>query len=592
MKQFKQLASLFLAFALVIGLFSAPTVAYAEDKEPAYKGKVEIDYSQEILTVDRTENQKVYYTTKWTEGSHAKTVWDEAIYYTDYALIDFSWTSPTKDVTFYITDDPINKPTSVVIKAQEKNLAVMFSGVAKTTASSKLKLAHDWSALNEVMGVYESDWAYGYLCAAIKNGQTYTPLTPDEAFDHLQYRKGLTGDWLPILYLDVSEFAANGTQLYFRIAPIVPDREVVSSSSIVLGRASKEVKVKFSKQANAPKVTINGVTKEIKFGKTMEYRVGTITSDGRLVFGDNEWVAVSAKHMDGTKVKTTYLKDLLKSASGSAWDYSEDKAGQVVQVRVAGTEKAIASKIRTIELNKVETPVATSSAVAFELVSKTTYDQGIKVTNNCTTAAIQVAVVSGSPTDLNAKAIKWTTIAAKGDKTKTVTIKGKDLEGKDTILYRFATVKDDSKTPEDEFKVSSKAGEYKFRDKLKLEDQKIQVTGVSKTKGPDTATVSCGAITGGDQITVKSATAGAIEVSVELKGTNIADNSSFSIECVSAMGSTTGASSDKVKLVADGKMGSTGKLKLTLTDDVTTGSTFFKVTANGCTHYIQVTFTK
>ncbi len=593
MKQFKQLASLFLAFALVVGLFSAPTVAYAEDTK-AYEGRVEVDYTSENLIVTKTANQKVYYTTKWTETSHAKTVWDEIIDSSTSVIIDFSWTSPSKDVTFYITDDPANKPISVEIKAQEKNLAVMFSGVANTTTSSKLKLAHDWSALNQSMGIDPSTWSYGFLCAAVKNGQTYVALTTGQAMNYLQFRKGLSGDWQPIQDLDVSQFATNGAQLYFRLGPT--NNKVASGSSIALGRASKEVKVSFGKQANAPKVTINGDTKEIKLGKTMEYRVGTITSGGALDFGTNKWVAVSDNHMDGTKVKTTYLKDLLtKPVSGSTWNYSEDKAGQVVQVRVAATEKAIASKIRTIELNKVTAPiVSTSSGIEFALVKSTTYADGIKVTNNCTAGAIQVAVVSGSPADVNAKSIKWTTIAAKKDQTKSVVLKGTALAAGDRIIYRFASVKDDTKTPANEFMVSSNYVEY-LKSNLPLAEQSITVTGLTKVTAPDTVTATSSAIAAGQALikVTNSSTAAALAYTVNVAGTNISSSATVTVECVNGMtDSATKVAASTVKLAADGKIGETGKLKLTLTDAAAAGDTFFRVKVDGYKFYIKVTFAK
>lgn len=602
MKQFKQLAALFLAFALVIGLFSVPTVAYAEETltktDIGKNNEVQVDYTKEEITVQKAANQTIYYTTKWTAKSHAKTNWDEAFATSETATgasIDFSNTAATKDVIFYITDDTAKEPYPVTIKAQEKDLVVAFSGVAKTTASSKIKLVYDWSELNELTAGCDdaSTWSYGFLCAAVKNdNKQMVALSKEQAQNYLQFRKGISGVWKSITELDVRKFAANGAQLYFRIAPT--NTATASGSALDLGRASKEVKVTFAKQANAPKVTINGATKEIKLGKTMEYRVGT-TSGGVLNFGTNEWVAVSAKHMEGTKVKTTYLGDLLTATSGSAWGYKEFNAGQVVQVRVAATEKAVASKIRTIVLNKVETPVVTSSSLVFELVKDTTYDQGIKVTNNCTSAAIQVAVVSGAPTDINCKDIKWTTIAAKGDKTKTVTIKGKALEGKDRILYRFATVKDKANTTVDEFMVSSNYGTYDFKTELPLKSQSITISSVKKTVGPDAVVVSHSAIaTGQALVEVKNpVTAAAITVEVNVAGTNISDSANVTVECISALNdSATKVTPSTVKLAADGKIGTSGKLKLTLTDAVAAGDSYFRVKVDGYKFYVQVKFSK
>ena len=67
MKQFKQLAALFLAFALVIGLFSVPTVAYAEEKlekTTLSESNVTVDY----VTED-TRNESKNVTNTWSQIS-------------------------------------------------------------------------------------------------------------------------------------------------------------------------------------------------------------------------------------------------------------------------------------------------------------------------------------------------------------------------------------------------------------------------------------------------------------------------------------------------------------------------------------------
>lgn len=599
MKQFKQLVALLLAFALVIGLFSVPTVAYAVEtlaKTSLEEGKVKVDYITEEITVERTANQVIYYTTKWTEKSHANTNWDEAFVATNDATsasIDFSNIQANKDAIVYITDDIEKKPIEVTLKAQEKDLIVAFSGIAKTTQRSTIKVANDWSALNLLTAGCDdaSTWSYGFLCAAVKNDNDVVALTVDEAKNYLQFRKGLTGEWKSITQLDVRKFAAYGAQLYFRIAP--SNATSATGAAFTLGRASNEVKVTFAKQANAPKVTINGVTKEIKLGKTMEYRVGT-TNGGVITYKD--WVAVSKDHMNGTKVATIYLKNLKTAPSGSPWGYAEDKEGQVIQVRIAATEKAGASKIRTIKLNKVTAPVvSTSSGLEFALVKSTSYDEGIKVTNNCTSGAIQVAVVSGASIDVNAKNVKWTTIAAKGKQTKSVVLKGTALAAGDRIIYRFATVKDNTKTAANEFMVSSNYAEYDFKAKLPLTPQLITVTGLTKVKGPDTVTVTSSAITKGQALikVTNVSTAAALEYTVNLAGTNISDRATITVECVKEMTDTaTKVTASTVKLIPDGKIGATGKLKLTLTEAVTAGDTFFRVKVDGYKFYIKVTFSK
>ncbi|MDD5934741.1 MAG: hypothetical protein PUC65_04115, partial [Clostridiales bacterium] len=361
MKQFKQLAALFLAFALVIGLFSVPTVAYAEEKleeTTLSESNVTVDYVTEEIVVTKDAKDSIYYTTKYAEKNHAKTEWDTAyVVAATGAAIDFSNTAANKKITYYLTNDITKKPIEVNINPQETTLVVDFSGVAKTTVKSKVKVEADWTGINALTAGYtkfnptnSNPWTYGFLCASIKDAdKKAVALTKDQVQKYLQFKKGSAGAWKSVTELDVRKYAANGAQLYFRIAPT--NDEVASGSALRLGRASKEVKVTYKKQAKAPKLTIKGDTKQVSLTKTMEYRVGTATG-GATVFGS--WIKVADHHMNGTKVKTTYLKDLL-TASGAPWNYDESEAGQVIQVRTAATDKAVASKINTVKLNAVET---------------------------------------------------------------------------------------------------------------------------------------------------------------------------------------------------------------------------------------------
>ena len=105
MKQFKQLAALFLAFALVIGLFSVPTVAYAEEKlekTTLSESNVTVDYVTEEIVVTKDAKDSIYYTTKYAEKNHAKTEWDTAyVVAATGAAIDFSNTAANKKITYY-----------------------------------------------------------------------------------------------------------------------------------------------------------------------------------------------------------------------------------------------------------------------------------------------------------------------------------------------------------------------------------------------------------------------------------------------------------------------------------------------------------
>ena len=581
MKKFRQLAALFLAFAMVIGAFSTPKVVKAEEDltdTTLAASAVKISYVEERLEVTKAKGETIYYALKYNDKSHTKTVWDEAFEDSDTkALIDFSNTSAAKDVKFFLTNDTEKKPIEITVKAQETTLAVAFSGTAETTDKSKIKVENDWTNLNKKLSAFSTSaaepWANGYLNVTLGKGKEAKALTPEEV-TKLEFKKGATGKWQSITALDLRKFTAQGAQLYFRIA--ATDTPQVISGAAITGRSSKEVKVTFTKQANAPKVTIDGTTKEIKLAKTQEYRVGVNGSY-------SSWVKVADNHMsaDGKKVNKVYLKDLLTVTSGSAWGYSESKANQSIQVRTAASEKAVASKITTVKLNAVATPsVGTGTSITFTLEKGTTYDKGIKVVNS-TGAAIQVAVVSGSSYDVNAKTVKWTTVKA-GEKG--AIISGKELEKGDTILTRTVAVKDDAKTAANEFKVSSGVAEYKYKDKHPLSTQTLAVS-VAASQPLAASASAITAVSGSAYVvTVTNPSSGsAITIGLDVATTHIADGTP-KVEVVST-------ESTAVKLVADGGIKSnSGKLKITITKDAKAAVNNYKVSIDGHTAYVTVKY--
>jgi hypothetical protein len=595
MKKFRQLAALFLAFVMVIGAFSTPKVAKAEETlatTSLASSAVLINYVDERLEVTKLASETVYYTMKYTETSHAKTAWEDAYEATTTkAYIDFSNTSAAKDVKFYLTTDTAKKPIEITVKAQETTLVVAFSGTADTTEKSKIKLDANWTSLTAITAGYTAfaptaanPWTYGYLNVTVGKGDAAKAMTAAEATANLEFRKGTTGVWQKITDLDVRKFTAYGAQLYFRIAATNTTTVTSGSAITTLGRASKEVKVTYSKQANAPKVSINGVTKEVKLAKNQEYRVGV---NGTYT----DWISVADNHMTGTKVDKVYLKDLLTAASGSAWTYDENKAGQSVQIRVAASEKGIASKVGTATLNQASTPsVGSGSAVTFELVKNTTYAKGIKVTNT-TGQAIQVAVVSGSSYDVNKSSeVKWVNVAV----GKNAILSGTVLAAGDKIIYRTATIKDDTKTAANEFVVSSKPSTYDFKTQLPLADQTFSITKATATA--TVTTVSPSAVIAGTAspytVTVtNTASASAITVVLDVTTANVVAGTP-TVVCVSAANDTAPtATASKVKLVANGAFtASAGTLKITIAADAAAETKIFRVTLDGKVTYVTVDF--
>jgi len=597
MKKFKQLAALLLAFVMVVGMFSTPKVAMAAEDLATTTLKdtaVLINYTTEELEIVKEASQTIYFTMKYDEKNHAKAVWEEAVCEGTSATIDFSNTSPAKDVYIWLTDDTDKKPIKIVLKAQETTLKVTFSGTADTTDKSKIKVKNNWTLLNEQIDTFKdfkvttaNPWPYGYLNITVGKGKDAKALLPEE-LNFVEFKVGNTGSWTPVADLNLRKYATSGAKLSFRIGAII-GKPVVSGGAITsLGRVSKEVSVSYAKQATAPKAVINGVTKEIKLTKAQEYRVGvngTYTS----------WINVADNHMNATtkKVDKLYLNQLLTApvaASGTAWSYAENMDNLSIQVRTAASERGVASKIATVNLNKVDTPtVGSGTAINFTLVKDTSYSKGIKV-NNTTGPAIQVAVVSGSSYDVNdTKTVKWINVKATG----TATISTKELAKGDTIITRTATIKDVAKTTANEFKVSSAVKEFNYKKDLQPLTQTFKVS--DPTISPAVTSASAvGVVTGNAYVVTVTnpASPSAITVNLTVATTNV-DNGTPKIVCVaSADDKALAAKATNIKLLADGGIASdAGKLKIAITAKATPeDSRTFRVTIDGCTTYVTVNF--
>jgi hypothetical protein len=592
MKQFRQLAALFLAFAMVIGVFSTPTVASAEGTLTSTTlgtgGEVTIDYVNEKLEIKKESGDIIYYSFKYAEKSHTKTVWETAYNESDTkATVDFSNTGATKAVKVYLTDDKEKKPYEVEIKAQETTLAVAFSGVANTTTKSRIKVVNDWTALTAKMAGYSTatvnnPWSYGYLCITVGKGTAAKAITADEA-KYIQFRKGTTGQWKSLEDLDVRKFTAYGAQLYFRIKADNDGAVVTGAAITVLGRPSKEVKVTYTKQANAPKISINGATKEVKLTKTQEYRVYT-TSEGLKVPGS--WIKVADNHMDGTKVKKVYLKDLF-TATGSPWTYNEELEGQGIELRVAASDKGSASKVAKVALNKAITPdVSTDGAITFTLVDKTTFAKGITV-KNVSGPAIQVAVVTGDAFDVNnTKVVKWASVAPGKSKI----LSGKVLATGDKIIVRNATIKDNTKTPTNEFVVASDYATIDKATRFVLADKSFAVTNpVINPTVPNTNVTAIGSGLNYTVTVTNTASPAAITVVADVTTANVAIGTP-SDKCVTAVGSDTTAPEAGISASANKFTITGGKITFKITDEAEFGTRYFKFTIDGVVAYVTLVY--
>lgn len=544
MKLRRQLECVFFVFTLVLSVLAVPTTTYAADSVKSSLTAVVNYITEEIEVTKKKEMQTIYYTDKY---NGEKTVWEEAYIESDTkASIDFSYASSSKGLTISVTEDTKKEPVAVTVEARLNRFGASLSGTVVTGDGGSI-VANDWTAINKLMTCISdvNKWEYGFLCFYIGKGSKTVPLTASNVSQYVQYKKGVTGEWHSILDLNLNKYAAKGATLYFRVRPV---NNVASSGELELGRASKEVRIKYVKQANAPKISINGSDKKISLAKTMEYRVSI---NGKQ-FG--EWVKVADAHMTGTRVNIIYLKDLKTAVSGPIWAYSENNADQKIQVRVAATAKKIPSKITTISLNAATTPsVDAKAGIEFTLVKATTLDQGIMVTNHASGVAstIEVAVIPGETTNLTSRTVKWTTIKA----GKSAVIKKSVIDKGDRIVYRTSSIKDDVKTTANEFTVSSEVGTLLKKDFPTPLSQLLTLSNASATyeKTQPSAMIQASIEASGSGyklIVAKPALESEVTVTIDAAVVNIADQAAVKATASGANHSGISVSGAKIK---DGK---------------------------------------
>ncbi len=445
----KQFYNRILVFILcVIGmLFNVGMVNAAETAIAS--SDINVDYKKQELTVVLGSNQTIYYG-KGTETKQPL-IWDETseshITTTTInnnnvkvAVIDFSFLSSSKDEYIYLKGDIDTQATSVLIKKQQK-LKVTFVGLlnATTDSTGAIKAAYDKTEGN--VKIY-SDFndETGYFVFSVEG-------TPYTDFSKIEWRKGLNGTWKSLEQLKLQNYNVNGASLYFRINTGVE-------------QISNEVKVTYQKAANAPAAVIDGANHTIKLTDKMEYRVKVATGDY------SDWTTPTFENNKTSGViKLSALNGVNTSSNGDGVT-SQFKDMQI-QIRMKASDKKIISKTRTITLSQSTAPTFGTSGIEVKLVNDSDITKGIKVTNN-TSIQYQVAVIDKKDQgaydavanlDLCAKNkqegfVTFTNVSA----GKSITIpytKFKAFESSYVVVSRTAMVKENSKTPETEFRLAS-----------------------------------------------------------------------------------------------------------------------------------------
>ncbi len=411
--------------------------------------EISVDYAKQEMTVILGSNKTLFYG-KGTE-SKEPSIWDEAneSQFTTVevnnnqvkaVVIDLSFLSPSKDEYIYLKGDVDTQATSVLVKKQQK-LKVSFAGLlnATTDPSGVMKGAYEKTEGNAKKYSGFNDET-GYFIFLV-DGEPYTE------FSNIQWRKGLNGSWKSLEQLMLEKYKANGASLYFRI-------------NTGMEQISNEVKVTYQKVAQAPNITIDGAKHTIRLTDKIEYRVkvanGNYSTWTTPTFENNKTSGV---------IKLSTLNGVSISGNG---DGIKSKFNDMqIQVRTKATDKKTTSKVRTITLNQSEAPTFGSNGIEVKLVNASDITKGIKVTNY-TSLQYQVAVIDKKAQGIYEAIAKLDLCATNKQDGfvsfmnvsagKSVTIpytKFKEFASSYVVVCRTAMIKEDTKTPNIEFRLAS-----------------------------------------------------------------------------------------------------------------------------------------
>lgn len=366
MKQFFKVRNILVLFALALVM-----VAFAKtNKAMAAEGIAEVNYVEESVTISAAtgaslDGSSVYFaviktasdtTVKTSNLELASMKTDEVAY------VDFSSLASTKAVYIgYVIDPDMSADTVTVYP------------VTVNPSYSKLKFTMDFAAENiddnlaDVFSKIE-------ITDSTKALSTYTKsadgkfMNGDTEFDlsNLEWKKGVNGKWTSNDKLTSYVFESlkkSGATLYVR----------AKGDEVNDIRASKEVKIKISKQAKAPTVKVTTASGVVALKNGMQ-----ISSDGKT------WTDIYA--YSKTATETDYIGTVsgattkTKVAGLSIEEIGEQldltiTAASKFYVRTAATTKKYASKTGTVtlkampEMTVVSGSAASGSAITVETVS-------------------------------------------------------------------------------------------------------------------------------------------------------------------------------------------------------------------------------
>lgn len=322
-----------------------------------------INYDEETITLKSSVDTKLYYSdakqTKW-ECAHG--TFKNGTY-----VFDISWIKKTKDYTLSLKGDKSLNPITVILPKQQTNFKITYD-YAKTEFQ-----------FQNIEGSQQVEWRKS-------SSTSWHTLNRDAAS---------LSEMVSIL----NRFYAKGTTLCFRLKQIQGGASGTNGQVSSGLRPSKEVKLKVTKQAAAPSVSITVSSKTLGLSGTPEYRKG----------GSGDWSSASSKKIE--------IKEIAAEAFRA-----DGKDGQdvLISFRTAATEKKPQSLEKDITIkaqeaepgDNVEIKFASCTSISITIpeVKQTTEDGKEVVVQEAASASNPYEYTVVEKDSTLSDTAKWTTI--------------------------------------------------------------------------------------------------------------------------------------------------------------------------------------
>lgn len=442
----KQLGAtiLFVLLFLCVSPYVRGAAAEANGSKAVQESDVVVNYGREIITVRANGNEELYYgfagagkqlkeyrkigTELIAEYKNGQDTYD-AFY------IDISPQTFKGETTFYVKYAENETALTVTLGERKSLKAVYYGKLPENEIGDTYADAYAFKVNDELLYKNFTEDT-GYFTFLVDGGAFYT-------LADVEWRAGTLTNYNELYEMNPEIYQKSGASLYFRInsgdAPI-----------------SKEAKIKVRKPAKAPTVKVDGTKHTLAMKDTQEYRI--VYQDGTAT----EWTAVPE---DTKSLRLSELK-------GMYGDGVSDVFLEVtVEVRNAASEKAAPSYAASFHLDSPALPKSGEDGVSVSQVNPMDLSKGLRVTNASDTAYM-IAIADANAWDCNGNVFelikKINYDAAKGAEGylawKTVKAGGsvsisyssfKTFEDSYVVLFRTAPVKEDKKTPENEFRIAS-----------------------------------------------------------------------------------------------------------------------------------------